>query len=137
MSDVHAIPELDSHGLRRFALSTGGIVASLFGLALPYLFGLGYPLWPWVLAAVLGAWGLIAPASLNPVYRGWMRFGLLLNRVVSPIVLGIVFFVVLTPMGWLMRLAGRNPLAHGKEAGPSTFRVPSKARDPKHLERPY
>jgi hypothetical protein len=137
MHDPHAIPELDARGLRRFALTTGAIVAVLFGLALPALFAFRYPIWPWVLAAVLIAWGLIAPASLDPVYRGWMRFGLLLNRIVSPIVLGIVFFAVITPLGWLMRLFGRDPLAQGKDAEPDCFRVRSQARDPKHLERPY
>jgi hypothetical protein len=137
MTDAHAIPELDAKGLRRFALTTGAIVAVLFGLVLPYLFEFGYPVWPWVLAAILMLWGLIAPASLKPVYRGWMRFGLLLNRIVSPLVLGIVFFAVVTPIGLVMRLLGKDPLAHGKHDEANSFRVPSQARDAKHLERPY
>jgi hypothetical protein len=137
MIERHVIPELDARGLRRFALTTGAIVALLFGLVLPYLLDFGYPIWPWVLAAILVLWGLIAPSSLNPVYKGWMRFGLLLNRIVSPIVLGIVFFGMVTPIGVTMRLLGKNPLAHGKGAQRDSFRVPSRERDRKHLERPY
>jgi hypothetical protein len=91
---MHDIPELDAKGLRSFALTTGGIVVALFGLLLPWLLDLGFPIWPWVLAAVLGVWGLAAPATLRPVYRGWMRFGLLASRITTPIILGIVFYVV-------------------------------------------
>ena len=75
---MHEIPKLDAKGLRHFALSTGAIVAGLFGLALPWLFGWSIPWWPFVLAAVLSLWGLLAPATLRPVYRGWMSLGLLL-----------------------------------------------------------
>ena len=83
------------------------------------------------------AWALVHPPSLRPVYTNWMRLGLILNRIVSPVVLGIVFFLVVTPMGLIMRLAGRNPVkGHASENGDS-YRVASKARKPDHLERPY
>ena len=96
--DSEAIPELDTAGLRRFGLSTGAIVAVLFGIALPYLFEWSYPRWPWIIAGVLITWALVAAPSLKHVYRNWMRLGLLLNRIVSPIILGIVFFIVVTPL---------------------------------------
>jgi hypothetical protein len=67
------IPELDARGLRKFGLTTGAIVAVLFGALIPWAFGLHYPKWPWVLAGVLGLWALAAPATLHPVYLGWMR----------------------------------------------------------------
>ena len=40
----------------------------------------------------------------------WLRFGLLLHRVVSPLVLGIMFYAVVTPMGWIMRVCGKDNL---------------------------
>lgn len=135
--DSEAIPELDSAGLRRFGLSTGAIVAVLFGIALPYLFEWPYPRWPWIIAGVLITWALVAPASLKHVYRNWMRLGLLLNRIVSPIVLGIVFFMVVTPLGLIMRMTGRDPMRRAAKSDQESCRVESNVRDASHLERPY
>ena len=133
----HDIPELDAAGLRRFAFVTGGIVAVLFGLALPWLLGFGHPLWPWVLAAVLGAWGLLAPASLRPVYRGWMRFGLLMNRIVTPVILGVLFYLVITPVALVMKIIRRDPMARSLEGDAESYRVPSVKAPREKMERPY
>lgn len=53
---------------------------------------------------------LIAPAWLAPLNRLWLKFGELLHRITSPIILGIMFFGVITPVGWFMRLAGKDLL---------------------------
>ena len=134
---MHEIPELDAKGLRHFALTSGGIVAALFGLILPWLFGFDRPLWPWVLAAVLGAWGLAAPTSLRPVYRGWMQLGLLISRVTTPLVLGIVFYLVFLPMGLIMRLFGYDPLHRQFEPGTESYRESSHQASPESMERPF
>jgi hypothetical protein len=47
---------------------------------------------------------------LAPLNRLWLKFGLLLHKVVSPIVLGVMFFLVITPIGLTMRAFGKNPL---------------------------
>ncbi len=138
MAIDHAdIPELDRRGLRQFALSTGGIVAVLFGLFFPWILDVGFPVWPWVVAALLATWGLAAPASLRPVYRGWMRFGLLLNRIVTPVILGILFFVIITPTSAIMRLFRRDTMARSFDVKAETYRVPSAKRPKSHMERPF
>ena len=53
---------------------------------------------------------LIKSDALLPLNKLWMRFGLLLGMIVSPIVLGIIFFGILTPIAMLMRLSGRDEL---------------------------
>jgi hypothetical protein len=53
---------------------------------------------------------LLRPALLAPLNRLWTRFGLLLHRIVSPVVLGIMFFAVITPMAWIRRALGNDPL---------------------------
>ena len=63
-----------------------------------------------VLAAVFLAFALLFPAVLSPLNKLWFRFGLLLGKVVSPVVLGILFFVVITPVAILMRIFGRDAL---------------------------
>jgi len=77
---------------------------------LPLAFGGGVRLWSLAVGAMFLATALLRPALLAPLNRLWTRFGLLLHRIVSPIVLGIMFFVVITPMGWLQRAVGRDPL---------------------------
>ena len=134
---MHEIPELDAKGLRQFALTTAGIVVGLFGVVLPWLAGLGWPLWPWVLAAVLALWGLLKPASLRPVYRGWMRFGQLASLVMTPLVLGTVFFLVILPAGLVMRLAGNDPMHRRLDPDAASYRVPSRPMPRDSVERPY
>jgi hypothetical protein len=62
------------------------------------------------LALVFAATTLLAPRALRPLNRAWHALGLLLGKVVNPIVLGVIFFVILTPLALLMRLAGRDEL---------------------------
>ena len=67
----------------------------------------------WWAAAIAGAFALLAwlrPAVLAVPNRWWGKLGLLLGRIVSPIALGLLFFGVLGPMGFLMRLFGKDPL---------------------------
>lgn len=134
---THEIPELDRKGLREFGIVTGSIIAVLFGLALPWLFNLGYPIWPWVLGGILIVWGLIAPQSLRPVYKVWMRFGLLLNRVTTPLILGLVFFVMITPLSILMRTFGRDTMARKLDKSLESYRVASVKPPLKNLEKPF
>jgi hypothetical protein len=134
---MHPIPELDAAGLRRFALTTGVIVVVLFGLALPWLIGAHWPLWPWPVAGALALWGLIAPKTLRPVYRGWMRFGLVMSRITTPLILGLVYFALFVPIGWLMRLSGHDPMQRRLRPEAETYRTPSEPVEPETLERPY
>jgi hypothetical protein len=134
---VHVIPELDAKGLRIFALSGGGIIAVLFGLVFPWLFDLGYFVWPWVVAGVLVAWGFIHPLSLNLVYRGWMKFGLLLNKITTPIILGLVFFGLFTPLALGMRLFGRDTMNRRFDDNADTYRKQALRRDKKSIENPF
>lgn len=63
-----------------------------------------------VLAGVCGLAALVRPSALRPFNRAWMSLGLLLGYFVSPIVMGLVFFGLFTPLAALLRLAGRDEL---------------------------
>ena len=67
-------------------------------------------------AAVLMGLGLAAPRVLRPVHAGWMRTAHAMSRVTTPVFLGIFYFAVLTPMGLVLRLAGRSPLRRRRDA---------------------
>ncbi len=69
---------------------------------------------------------IIAPSSLNYLNKAWYLLGLLLGRIVSPIILGIIFFLLITPTAIVMRLAGRDELRIKKRLSKSYWitRVP-------------
>lgn len=77
-----------------------------------------WPLWPlrapnpyWLGGA--GAWlavALICPRLLAPLYKGWMKFGHALGWINARLILGVVFFTLVTPIGLIMRLFGKDPL---------------------------
>lgn len=136
MNDA-TIPDLDATGLRRFALQVGGLTALLFGVALPWLFGFAYPLWPWLAGGGLISWGLVAPTTLRPIYLVWMRCGVIVHRIVSPIVLGVIFLLVITPTACIRRLFGHDAIARGFDTSARTYRTASRARTPQSMERPF
>lgn len=77
------------------------------------------------IGAVLVLGGLLVPAHLGPVYRAWMALALAMSKVTTPIIMGLLYFVVLTPFGIIRRTAGAHPLRH-KAAGGTYW----KSRDP-------
>jgi hypothetical protein len=69
----------------------------------------------WVMAALgsmLWVAGLTAPAQLGPIHRGWMRLALAISKVTTPVFMGVVYFIVFTPAGGIMRLLGKRPIVH-------------------------
>ena len=66
--------------------------------------------WSLVVAAAFALVTIAAPKLLTVPNRLWLRFGLLLNRIISPVVLAFLFYVVVTPMGMLMRRFGSDSL---------------------------
>ncbi len=94
---------------RRFAFTVGVAFAALGGVAwwrgrevtATILVGVG---------VVLLLAGLLIPARLGPIYRFWMGLAAAISKVTTPIFMGVVYFVVVTPMGLLRRLAGKDAL---------------------------
>jgi hypothetical protein len=85
------------------------VVFLLIGLW-PLFSGGGVRWWSLGLAAGFLAVALARPALLAPLNRLWTRFGLLLHKIVNPLVMGLLFFFVVTPIGLLMGLLGKRPL---------------------------
>jgi hypothetical protein len=67
-------------------------------------------LWAFALAVVFLVVGILVPGVLAPLNRLWMQLGHLLGRVTTPIVTGLLFYLVFTPAGFLARLLGKDPL---------------------------
>jgi hypothetical protein len=117
---------------RSFAWILGGIVALVFGLLLPLAFG-APPRW-WAIGGGLGfaAFGTVAPTALAPVYRAWMAIGHILGLVNTFLLLHFVFYIILSPMGVLMRIFRKDPLLEGHQLSLPTYR---KASQPQARER--
>lgn len=64
----------------------------------------------WAVGGVFLALALIVPKLLHPLNVAWMRFGAVLQMVISPIILGLMFYVAITPMGLVLRLMGKDLL---------------------------
>ena len=69
-----------------------------------------YRLWAIIIAFIFLALGLVNSKLLTPLNILWFKFGLFLGKVVSPLVMGIIFFAVVTPTGFLMRILKKDLL---------------------------
>jgi Saxitoxin biosynthesis operon protein SxtJ len=110
---------LESGSPRGFGLTFAALFA-LFALA-PLLSGGGVRWIALAFAAVWLALAVLAPTLLRPLSRVWMRFGLLLHKIVNPVVMAAIFFVVMTPAGLIMRWLGRDPLRLALDRSASSY----------------
>ena len=67
-------------------------------------------LWSLTISVVFLFLGLINSKILNPLNKLWFKFGIFLGKIISPLVMGIIFFLVVTPIGLLMRLLNKDLL---------------------------
>jgi len=95
---------------RRFGLTVGGAFLVLAALASWRGRPIGLGIFA-TLGALLVLGGLALPTRLGPVYRAWMGLAHQLSQLTTPIFLGVIFFVVVAPIGLVMRLCGRRALA--------------------------
>ena len=67
-------------------------------------------MWSVILSLIFLVLGLLDSKILNPLNKIWFKFGILLGRIISPIIMGIIFFFVVTPIGLIMRILGKDLL---------------------------
>ena len=112
------------------------VVFSIIAL-LPLWRGAAPRWWAVGLAVVTGALTLVWPSALAPANRVWLRIGLLMHRVVNPIVMGAIFYLVITPFGFVMRLrrTGLTALQKPDETA-TTYWVP-RAEVPSRMDQQF
>jgi Saxitoxin biosynthesis operon protein SxtJ len=139
MSSKHQQPVLDRPGSttnddvvmpteRSFA-HVFAVFFVLIGL-LPLWRGGDIRWWSLAIAAVFLALGYLLPAALRPLNKLWFKFGLLLHKIVNPLVLGAMFFLAVTPMALLMRLFGKRFLNMTFDKNSPTYWIERKPPGP-------
>ena len=78
-------------------------------------------LWAFILSLVFLVLGVLNSKLLTPFNKLWFKFGILLGSIVSPIVMGAVFFIIVTPVGLIMRFLGKDLLRINKNRTISTY----------------
>ncbi len=96
------------------------VVFTLIGL-FPLLDGGAVRAWSLIIAGAFLAAALVRPRLLAPLNRLWFLFGKALHRVVNPLVMGLIFFVAVTPTALIMRLVGKDPLNRRFEPKARTY----------------
>ena len=78
----------------------------------------------WVLAGLLSVGGLILPALMRPIFVGLILLTFPIGWVVSHLLLGVIFYGLVTPIGYILRISGHDPLQLKKPGGNSIWKTP-------------
>jgi hypothetical protein len=85
--------------------------------------------WLWIAAVAVGLPGLVMPALMRPIYVGWMAAAFPIGWVVSHLLLGTLYFLILTPIGLLLRLLGNDPMNRELDRAAKTYWVEHRTGD--------
>jgi len=107
---------------RAFGCTVGPILM-LIGAVKAYRAGAMAPVACSIFAAgaVLLLLGIVAPSRLSAINRLWLKIGAAMAQVVNPIVLALLFFLVVTPMAFIMRIVGKRPLRLAADRSAATY----------------
>ncbi|MGH8552108.1 MAG: SxtJ family membrane protein [Methylococcales bacterium] len=134
------VPEIDKRGLREFGFVTATLVALLFGIVFPVI--VFEEPWPELGGAFqvsigLATVALIVPIILKPFYVVWMWIGFVLGWINTRIILGIVFYVLFTPVAFTLKLFRVDPMRRKIAIEQTSYKKPSTQSPKQQMEKPY
>ena len=127
---------IEKKELRNFGLLVGGVFC-LIGIWPVIRYGEGLRLWAVLPGALLIPLGLMAPTVLAPVFKIWMKVGHIMGWINTRIILGVLFFGIITPMGVVMRLSGWDSMRRALSKDAESYRVVRQARPRSHMTRQF
>ena len=127
---------VDTKELRTFGLMIGGIF-SIIGLWPMIIRGDSPRTWALALGGALVGLGLVLPASLRYVHQVWMKIGHLLGWINTRILLGVIFYGLITPIGLVMRLFGKDYMHRALLQEADTYRVIRSPRSRLHMKNQF
>lgn len=89
-------------------------------------------LWRWMggIAALFLIFAMVYPTALNPLNRAWLRFGLLLHKVINPVVMSLLFYGAVLPTGLILRALGKDLLRLRRDPNASSYWIVRKPPGP-------
>ena len=123
----------DTKELKTFGLLVGAIF-NLIGFWPMVLRGEQFRLWAVAVGSALMIFGVLVPRWLAPVHRGWMWIGHVLGWINTRILLSVVFYGLITPIGVVFRLLGKDTMRQAFSDTSSTYRVNRQSRPRSHMK---
>ena len=85
-------------------------IVFLFIALYPITYGEDIRIWSLIISFIFIILGLLNSKILSPLNKLWFKFGVILGQIISPIIMGIIFFLVVTPIGLIMKVLGKDLL---------------------------
>jgi hypothetical protein len=128
--------QIPAKQLRSFGLIVGSVFAAV--AVWPFLIRGAQPrLWALVIAACLITPAAVFPASLTWPYKGWMALGHVLGWINTRIILGLIFYLIVTPIGVIRHWLGKDPMGRRLRPDLDTYRIIRTRRPASHLTKQY
>jgi hypothetical protein len=122
--------------LRNFGLLLGALFVVFFA-AVPWLRHRSIEYWPWVVTATLWLGALAWPRILAWPHRWWTLLGEALGWFNTRVILTVIYFVAVTPLGFVMWVFGRDRMKRGFDPKCESYRVSSRSHPPRSMEKPF
>jgi Saxitoxin biosynthesis operon protein SxtJ len=127
----------DGKELREFGLGLALLIVLIFWGLLPWLGDRPRPAWPLLAGGVLAVAALAWPVAIYPVYRLLLPVARVVGVVNTWVLLGAVFFGMLLPIGWVLRLLGRLQYETRLDPSAATYRIDVDPHREVRLEEPF
>ncbi|NCF64037.1 MAG: hypothetical protein GWP58_14395 [Gammaproteobacteria bacterium] len=136
----------DVNDLRKFGLIFGGIIYGIFGALLPVLSNSVavlmenpklIPMWPWLLGVIIQILAVVHPGSLRRLQTLWLFFAAIAGWINTRIILILLFYLMILPIGLIMRILGKDPMRRNMDTDAKSYRIPVTPRQPEHMRNPY
>jgi hypothetical protein len=128
---------LNNKELKKFGIIFSLGLISLFGLLIPLLKGNEIPASPWLAGMLLLVPTFLHPSSLKFIYIPWMKLGAVLGWINTRIILSIIYFGLITPIGFILRCVGKDAMQRSFDKKMLSYRKISPPQSPQHMERPF
>ena len=97
----------------------------------------GVRTWPLAMSLALFAAAVIYPPVLRPFQRVWMAFGETLGWINSRIILTVIYYLIIVPIGAIRRMSGSDPMRRNYDRSATTYKIPRARRPASHMQRQY
>jgi hypothetical protein len=131
----------DRAELKKFGITFAMVLAILFGLIIPLIrYGLNigaWPLWPWMISLSVLLLALTVPAYLKHLHGPWMKFAVVAQWINTRIIMLLLFYVIIFPIGLILRLFGKDSMKRKFETRTASYRIDSDRHEKTQMEKPF